>query len=217
MFDASCTIRRFGLGSVLVFSAFLAWTSYATSCASAQASEPPLVKAGKLSVAGREVPYRIRNLPISSFPDLPGPIAEALNDRGCLIPQTYEAKRPENVIHGSLERAGSQDWAVLCAAKDKVSLLVFFASSSPAHPEMLAAANETDHLQIHDLTGELGFNWGIDPASPTRIHDAEAGMTHRPPLPDHDCLADTILERRTVYHLYRNGAWEKVDIQSSSF
>jgi len=214
MFDVSRTIRRFGLGSVVAFCALLAWAP----CASAQASEPsPFVKTGKLSLAGREVPYRIRNLPVSSFPDLPNPIAEALNDRGCLIPQTYEAKRPENVIHGSLERAGSQDWAVLCASKGKVSLLVFFASSSPAQPEVLAAANETDRLQIHDLSGELGFNWGIDPASPARIHDAEAGMTHRSPLPDHDCLADTIIDHRTVYHLYRNGAWEKVDIQSSSY
>jgi hypothetical protein len=42
-------------------------------------------------------------------------------------------------------------------------------------------------------------------------------MPHRPPLPDHDCLADTIIDRRTVYHLYRNGAWEKLDVPSSSF
>ena len=175
----------------------------------------PLVKTGKLSVAGRDVPYRIRNLPISSFPDLPGPVAETLNQRGCLIPQTYEAKRPENVIHGSLEHAGSQDWAVLCASDGKVSLLVFFAGSSL--PSVVAAVNETDRLQSHDLSGELGFDWGIDPVSPARMHDVEAGMAHRPPLPDHDCLAETRIDRLTVYHLYQNGAWEKVDVESTSF
>jgi hypothetical protein len=63
----------------------------------------------------------------------------------------------------------------------------------------------------------LGFDWGIDPVSPARMHDVEAGMAHRPPLPDHDCLAETRIDRLTVYHLYQNGAWEKVDVESSSF
>jgi hypothetical protein len=174
---------------------------------------PPFVLTGQLSVAGRAVPYRVRNLPVSSYPELPVAVAEALTARGCLIPQTYEAKRPENVIHASLERAGSSDWAALCATDGKVSLLVFFASGSPATPIILAASAETDRLQAHDLTGELGFSWGIDPASPKRIHDAQAGMAHRPQPPDHDCLADTTLDRQTIYHLYRNGVWEKVDVE----
>jgi hypothetical protein len=172
-----------------------------------------LVETGQLSIAGREVPYRIRNLPISSFPELPSPVADALTTRGCLIPQTYEAKRPENVIHASLEGPGSKDWAVLCSAEGKVSLLVFFSSASPANPAILAAASETDRLQAHDPSGDLGFNWAIDPASPSRIHDAQAGMAHHPPAPDHDCLADTTVDHQTVYHLYRNGAWEKVDLE----
>ena len=171
-----------------------------------------LVETGQLSQGGREVRYRIRNLPVSSYPELPPAVAEALTSRGCLIPQTYEAKRPENVIHGSLERPGSSDWAALCATNGRVSLLVFFASASPAQPAVLAAAAETDRLQAHDLTGELGFNWGIDPASPGRIHDAQAGMEHRPPPPDHDSLADTTLDHQTIYHLYENGAWKKVDV-----
>jgi hypothetical protein len=172
-----------------------------------------LVETGQLSIAGRAVRYRIRNLPVSSFPELPASIADALNTRGCLIPQTYEAKRPENVIHASLKGPGSQDWAVLCSAQGRVSLLVFFAAASPDDPAILGAAAETDRLQAHDTSGELGFNWGIDPASPTRIHDAQAGMAHRPPAPDHDCLADTTVDRKTVYHLYRNGAWEKLDLE----
>jgi hypothetical protein len=179
-----------------------------------QASKPSsLVETGQLSIAGRAVSYRIRNLPVSSFPELPSNVADALTSRGCLIPQTYEAKRPENVIEASLEGPGSKDWAVLCSSRGRVSLLIFFASASPASPITLAAAAETDRLQSHDPSGELGFNWGIDPASPSRIHDAQAGMAHHPPAPDHDCLADTTLDHQTVYHLYRNGAWEKVDLE----
>lgn len=172
----------------------------------------PFVETGKINFEGREMRYRIRNLPVSSFPDLPAPIADALTARGCVIPQTYQAHRPENVIHASLERAGSSDWAVLCLAQDRVSLLVFFASGSPDRPQVLAEAAKADRLQPHDSNGELGFNWGIDPASPKRVHEAQAGMSHRPPPPDHDCLADSIIDQKTVYHLYRDGSWEKVDV-----
>jgi len=193
--------------------AFLFLTSAACGIPAAIAQNPdPLVLAGKTEVAGKSTPYLIRNLPVSSFPDLPPGIANALNAMGCLIPQTYEAHQPENVIHASLESPGSRDWAVLCAASGKVSLLIFFASAAEDKPIVLSAVAETDRLQAHDATGQLGFNWGIDPATPKRIHDAQAGMTHRPPMLDHDCLADTTLDRQTVYHLYRNGAWERVDV-----
>jgi hypothetical protein len=173
----------------------------------------PLTERGKISVNGREVPYRIRNLPVSSFPELPAAVADALVARNCLIPQTYEAKRPENVIHGSLERAGSSDWAVLCSAGGQVSLLVFFSSVSATQPMVLATAAKTERLQAHDLTGELGFNWGIDPAKPQRIHDAQAGMAHRPAAPDHDSIADSCIDYKTIYHLFRKGAWEQVEVE----
>lgn len=171
-----------------------------------------LVDTGRVTVAGRDVPYRIRFLPVSSFPDLPGPVADALNARNCMIPQTYEAHRPENVIHGSLEAPGSSDWAVLCGVEGRVSLLVFFGSGSPEKPIVLAEVAETERLQEHTLSKELGFNWGIDPASPQRIHDAQAGMAHHPRPPDHDCLADSTVDHQTKFHLYRNGVWEIVDV-----
>ena len=206
--------RRFWANSRPVLVGAVLCSSLQLPASPGQLSQPSsLVETGQISVAGRQVQYRIRNLPVSSFPELPEPIAEALNDRGCLIPQTYEAKRPENVIHASLERPGSDDWAVLCSARGKVSLLVFLADAKPAQPEVLAVVAKTDRLQQHDLSGELGFNWGIDPATPKRIHEAQAGMAHRPPAPDHDCLADSTVDRQTIYHLYRNGAWERVETE----
>jgi hypothetical protein len=181
--------------------------------AAGQAFSSDLVEKGKVSVDGHESFYRIRNLPVSSFPELPAAVADALVARNCLIPQTYEAKRPENVIHGSLERPGSSDWAALCSSGGQVSLLVFFSSASASQPIVLATVPKTERLQAHDLTGELGFNWGIDPAKPERIHDAQAGMAHRPAAPDHDCIADSVIDQKTIYHLYRKGVWEKVDVE----
>jgi len=113
------------------------------------------------------------------------------------------------VIHGSFERAGSNDWAVLCSSHGTVSLLVFFASA-PSTPVSLRQAAETDSLQPSGTPGIYGFGWGIDMATPHRIHEAQASMTHRPPPPEHDAIADSIIDQRTVYHLYRNGTWETV-------
>jgi hypothetical protein len=185
------------------------------------ASHPPepsvarLTESGEVVVDGHSRSYLIRHLPVSSFPELPPAVADSLNRRGCLIPQTYEAHQPENVIHASFERAGSSDWAVLCSVKGTVSLLVFFSGDSAEtfdEPFVLASAPETERLQARDQTGALGFNWGIDPASPEQVHDAQAGLDHRPPLPDHDALADSTVDHRTVYHYYAKHAWTIVDM-----
>ncbi len=170
-----------------------------------------LTESGHIAVAAQTVPFLIRRLPVSSFPQLPAEVASLLNQRGCMIPQTYQAHRPENVIHASLEHAGSSDWAVLCSSQGTVSLLAFL-GSAPAVPVLLASAPETERLQAHDPTGVLGFNWGIDPASPEQVHDAQSGMEHRPPLLDHDALADSVVDRRTVYHFCSKGVWTLLDM-----
>src|SRR5215469_3175011 len=114
---------------------------------------------GKLYVSGHEVPFVIRRLPVSSFPELPEKIAAQLETLGCMIPQTFQAHRPENVVRGSLERAGSSDWAVLCSAEGTVKLMVFF-ESSPASPITLASEKELARLESHDPSGVMGFAWG---------------------------------------------------------
>ncbi len=169
----------------------------------------PLDSSGQVTVDGRPTPYLIRHLPINAFPQLPAAVGDALVRRGCLIPQTYEARQPENVIHASLERHGSSDWAVLCSVDGRVSLLVFFASGGD--PMTLASAPETGCLQAHGATNVLGFNWGIDPASPEMIHEAQFGMSHPPPRLDHDALADSVIDRRTIYRVFAKGAWTVID------
>ena len=171
----------------------------------------PFTESGRILAAGHPVSYVIHQLPVSSFPDLPTSIQSVLNQHGCWIPQTYEARRPENVVHASLERAGSSDWAVLCATNGTVSLMVFFASA-PERPMVLSTAPETGHLQSHDSSGVLGFNWGIDPASPERVHEAQTGLPRRPPPPDHDALEDSTIDHRAVFHLYAKGRWTLVDL-----
>ena len=167
---------------------------------------PHLLDAGQIVIAGKPTAYVIRHLPVSSFPELPSAVVDLLTQRGCTIPQTFEAHRPENVVHASLERAGSSDWAVLCSVKGTVSLLVFFdggrGGETVEKPVILVTAPEEQRLQSHDASGVLGFNWGIDPASPQRVHEAQVGMARLPARVDHDALADSIVDRRTIYHFY---------------
>lgn len=169
-----------------------------------------LTERGQLNVSGRDVPYLIRRLPIASFPDLPENIASQLEKLGCMIPQTYQAHHPENVIHASFERPGSSDWAALCSSDKTVKLLVFFASSSAA-PAVLASEPETARMETHDRTGVLGFAWGIDAASPQQVREAQSGMEHHPVLLDHDALVDTFVEKSTVYHFFAKSTWKVVD------
>jgi len=167
---------------------------------------------GSIVIDGHSTPYLIHHLPVSSFPNLPPDIQEQLDHRDCLIPQSYEARQPENVVHASLEHPGSSDWAVLCSAQGTVSLLVFFGSSS-SQPFTLGSTPETERLQSHGSSGVLGFNWAIDPALPQDIHEAQLGMRHPPPRLDHDALADSVIDRRTDYHFYLSNSWTLIETQ----
>ena len=172
----------------------------------------PLNTTGQVTIRGRATPFLIRHLPVNSFPQLPARVQEELRLRGCLIPQTYEAHQPENVVEGSFERPGSTDWAVLCSADGEVSLLVFFAGRPSGEPFVLATTQETERLQPHPPESGLGFNWGIDAATPEEVHEAQAGLDPRPPRVNHDALADSTVDHRTVYHFYAKGEWTLLDM-----
>lgn len=173
-------------------------------------SSASFIRRGQIEVAGEYREFIVRHLPPSSFPMLPARIAAELERRGCTIPQTYEAHRPENVIHASLERPGSDDWAVLCSSDGTVALLVFFASGGK--PITLATAQETERLQSLGKNRILEFDWGIDPATPEVVHQAQAGLSPRPAKLDHDALADVSVERKTIYHFYAHGVWTRVEL-----
>lgn len=172
---------------------------------------PVLTETGQLDVGGHAVNYVIHRLPVSSFPDMPFWVTGELARRGCMIPQTWSAHRPENAVHGSFEQAGSNDWAVLCSAQGQVTLLVFFASH-PGTVQELASQPEVERLQPWNVKGDLGFNWAIDPATPQRVHDAQSGMSRRPARPDHDALADATVDRRTLYRFFTRGRWTLLDM-----
>jgi hypothetical protein len=165
---------------------------------------------GQVTVNGQTRPYKVEHLPASSFPALPTAVAAELNRRGCLIPQTYEAHGPENVIHGSFKRPGEKDWAVLCSVHGTVYLLVFF-DGAAASPEVLSTAAETSRLELSNASGKMEFDWGIDVATPELVHETQSEMRRRPAKADHDAIADSMIDGATVYRFYAGNGWTTVE------
>lgn len=194
-----------------IFASLLLMPAFATQ--SKGQPQSGLIETGHVLAAGKQVTYRLRFLPVNAFPDLPRPVVNALTARGCLIPQTYGAHGPENVIHGSFEREGATDWAVLCSSEGTVSLLVFLASGSASEPVVLDSAPSTSRLQPDDAGGDLGFAWGIDPATPKQVHDGQAGSSKRPVTPNHDCIAESVIDRAPLYRCLQSGKWAALDSQ----
>jgi len=148
--------------------------------------------------------YAFRMLPPASFTELPAPVLTDLERRHCMIPQTYEARTPENVIHGAFHEKGSSDWAALCSQNGTSTLLIYW-SGSAAKPAELAAQLDTDYADPHNETTMLGYARGIDRTSPSEINETLANKPYGPF--DHDGIKDAHIEKSTVIHYFKNGTW----------
>jgi hypothetical protein len=156
------------------------------------------------SPGGGRILYRIRLLPISSFPNLPAPVADELNRRQCMIPQSFEAKQPENVIHGAFHAAGSGDWAALCSSHGTTTLLVFFSGQFDA-PISLRGQPDAAWLGAEPGNSIFGSSWGISVRSVAELH-ASPELRRAAPI-DHDAIEDARLERSVVVHYFQAGRW----------
>ena len=180
-----------------------------------QTQTPPAnaerVESGSLLAAdGKSVEYRIRLLPISSFPDLPAAVARELSRRGCMIPQSFEAKQPENVIHGAFRAAGSSDWAVLCSSRETTTLYVFFDGDS-GPPMALRSQPDSAWLGAEPGSAVSGSAWGISVRSAAELR-ATPALRRRITM-DHDAIDDARLERSQVIHYFDGSRWVNLDNQ----
>jgi hypothetical protein len=153
---------------------------------------------------GHEVVYRIRLLPLASYPALPATVAEQLQQRRCMVPQTYEARAPENVVHAALERKGSSDWAVLCSVDGASTLYVFF-QSQPGNPIVLRQQRDTEWLGSQVL-GAYGSAWGIARRGATQIRQSRGPGTKRIEA-DHDGIEDAFVDNSSTTHYFQDGSW----------
>ncbi len=155
--------------------------------------------------SGAEVVYRIRLLPLASFPGLPPAVVAQLDQKRCMVPQTYEARAPENVFHGALERKGSDDWAVLCSVNGTTTLYVFFQSRFTA-PMALRQQRDTEWLGA-EVLGAYGSAWGIALRHPSQVAIARSSAFANRNNLDHDGIEDAFIEKSSTTHYFQNGSW----------
>lgn len=163
------------------------------------------LESGEVSAPGGDVlSYRIRLLPLASFPDLPPAVSAQLSRRACMIPQTFEARQPENVIRGAFQAQGSDDWAALCSAAGATTLYVFFAGQYDA-PMKLRTQPDTAWIGAEPGSSVFSSAWGI---ALRRSAELRASPTiRRIANPDHDGIEDARLERSSTIHYYQGGKW----------
>ncbi len=172
--------------------------------AQAQTAAERIESGSMVSADGKPVAYRIRLLPVSSFPDLPAAVATELNRRGCMIPQSFEAKQPENVIHGAFRAAGSSDWAALCSSQETTTLYVFFVGQRES-PIALRSQADSEWLGAEPGSSVLGSAWGIAARSAADLRSTPG--LRRGLAVDHDAIDDARLERSVVIHYFEAGRW----------
>ena len=152
--------------------------------------------------------YRIRLLPVSSFPRLPQSVAQQLDRMGCMIPQTYEARGPENIIHGSFEKKESDDWAALCSVNGLTTLYVFFQSNF-ANPILLRHQADSEWLGT-EWSQDYGSAWGIA-LRPARLMQRLSGADYG--SADHDGIDDAFVEKSTTVHYFQKNQWTTLEPQ----
>jgi len=165
------------------------------------------------SAAGDTIVYRIRLLPIASFPDLPTPVIAELVRRQCMIPQSFEAQQPENVIHGSFFSYGSSDWAALCSSQGTTTLYVFFAGQFES-PIALRSQPDSAWLGAEPGSSVSGSAWGIAVRSDAELRASP--QLRRGVAIDHDAIDDARLERSLSIHYYLAGRWLNLNRSDNS-
>lgn len=169
------------------------------------AAEMERVESGTVQTPdGRQETYRIRLLPVASFPDLPAEVAAQLNRTGCMIPQTFEAQQPENVIEGAFRAPNSRDWAALCSVAGRTTLYVFFAGHYDS-PEAVRSQADTLWLGAEPGSSVYGSAWGIAVRNAADMH--ESRQWHGTVRFDHDGIEDARLERSATVDYWQADKW----------
>lgn len=167
------------------------------------------IESGELpSPGGDLLTWRIRLLPLSAYPDLPSGVAAQLSRRQCMVPQSFEAKQPENVIRGAFRAPGSDDWAALCSTAGDTTLYVFFAGQYDA-PMQLRTQPDTAWLAAEPGSSVFSSAWGIALRRSAELRASP--LIRRTANPDHDAIEDARLERSTTLHYYQAGKWLLLD------
>lgn len=151
-------------------------------------------------------PFTVVRLAPAAFPELPGVVRDELTRRGCLVPQTFAAKQPENVISGKYRDGSSRDWAVLCSREGYSSVLLFWNGAAQSVEEF-ARQKDTDYMQPH-ANDFYEYSRRITTAPPERVRKKKENRKLGPF--EHDGIDDAFVGQGSLIYYFRQGQWTQL-------
>jgi len=156
--------------------------------------------------------------------DLPGEIADWLNERGYVIPQyipeeSWAEYFPINVITGEFIKPGQTDWAVYCTNR-KATGLIIFQGGSADNPEIVEYYPALiDYHMSYRVKFGCCYEY-ITTASPEEMYEAYLGMKQygvpEPPPLDHDGICGSVfMEPCTMFYYRYEGEWVAIRASAS--
>jgi hypothetical protein len=140
------------------------------------------------------------------FTQLPKQIVKDLENRGCIIPQSYAENKKHNVIRGEFRQKGQKDWAILCSQKRISSILIYW-NGSIKKVSRISPAEDSTYLQKIDKE-KIGFSRIIDVSDAKYIYDHyKAYGGPKPPKITHDGIIDAYAEKASTVLYYHRGKW----------
>jgi hypothetical protein len=135
----------------------------------------------------------VSRLEPSSFAAVPAAVRAGLTQQGCTVPQTYLARRPQNVVPGSFTRPKANEWASLCSV-DGVSEILVFAAASSQPLARFAKGQDENFIQVV-APGRSGFSRRLRavPASVRGLSGVE----------------DAFLEKASTIWVYERAQWQE--------
>lgn len=134
---------------------------------------------------------------------LPSAVRDALDVRGCTVPQTWGEVWPSNAVRGHFVGASSDDWAVLCSIRGSSSILVFSRGKVVAS---LARSPDRQHL-AGILPGRAAFERHIDRIAPRAIRDYCRAFEQQCPPIRHDGIEDSPKSNVSEIRYFDGAKW----------
>jgi hypothetical protein len=150
-----------------------------------------------------------RRLAPSAIPGLPTQVRQALERRGCTIPQLSSKSVPHNAVRGAFTAPKRIEWAVLCSRAKTSSILVLGESSGT----LVAQFAERPDVMSLQRAGPWGivFSREVSAAMPETVRMLRQRETGRAvPSINHDGIRDDFVDKYAVVW-YRDGkTWLRI-------
>lgn len=137
-----------------------------------------------------------------AFPNLPEHVRATLAQRGCTIPQPYQAgAEKKNVLSGHFVSSGTSDWAVLCSHRKQSSILIF--SGHSTRVDSIGDEADSRYLQVVDEGRQIGYSRLLTVATAKQVRKPFAHANH-------DGILDSFTGKASLLWYSSGGKWMKV-------